>query len=144
ASYSGDAGNTGATSAARSQTVVKANAAASLNAGPNPSAYGQAVTLSVAVSPATASGTVQFFDGGMSLGTATISGGAASLAVSTLLVGTHSLTAAYGGDTNYNAATSSVSSQTVAKANASASLSATPNPSTYGQSATLTATVSPS
>ena len=40
---------------------------------------------------------MQFFDGVNSLGTAAVSGGTASLATSTLSVGSHSITATYSG-----------------------------------------------
>jgi len=48
------------------------------------------------------SGTVSFFDGTTSLGNSvTLSGGQASLAVSNLAVGTHSITAKYSGDSSH-------------------------------------------
>jgi hypothetical protein len=114
-----------------------------VSAGPNPSAFGQSVTLTAAVTPAGATGTVQFLDGGTALGTATISGGAAGLAVSTLAAGTHSIKAVYSGDGNYSGSTSGAITQTVSKAASSVSLSAGPNPSTVGQAVTLTAAVTP-
>jgi hypothetical protein len=57
---------------------------------------------------------VTFKDGTASLGTATLDGGGvASLTVNTLSVGSHSITAAYGGDTNYTGSTSTVLTETV-------------------------------
>ena len=51
--------------------------------------------------------TVSFFDGTTPLGSATtLSGGQASLAVSKLAVGTHSITATYSGDASHPAAVS--------------------------------------
>jgi hypothetical protein len=70
----------------------------SLASSPNPSAYGQAVTLTATVSPSSATGTVTFHDGPATLGTGTLSKGVATLVVSTLAAGSHSLTAVYGGD----------------------------------------------
>ena len=54
---------------------------------------------------------MQFFDSATSLGTKNLSGGKATLATSSLSVGTHSITAKYTGDPNYNASTSAVLSQ---------------------------------
>ncbi len=64
----------------------------------DPSAFGQAVTFTAKVTPATATGAVQFLDGTTALGTGTVTGGAASLSVSSLAVGAHSITAAYAGN----------------------------------------------
>ncbi len=66
-------------------------------------ASGGSVTFSaqVASGSQTPGGTVTFFDGSTSLGNAVaLSGGQASLTVSTLSVGTHSITAKYSGDSN--------------------------------------------
>jgi RHS repeat-associated protein len=60
---------------------------------------------------------VTFKDGTTTLGTATLSGGSATYATSTLAVGSHSITAAYGGDTNDNSSTSSTLTQTVNNSN---------------------------
>jgi hypothetical protein len=51
-------------------------------------------------------GTVTFLDGSTTLGTSAVNaGGAATLSVSTLTVGRHTLTANYAGDGNFAAAT---------------------------------------
>src|SRR5207253_1318238 len=56
----------------------------------------------------------------------------------------HSLTAVYGGDANDAVSTSPAVTQTVNPAATSTGLTSSPNPSTFGQSVALTATVSPS
>jgi len=56
---------------------------------------GKTVTLTAAVAPAGATGSVEFFDGSTSLGTSAVSGGAASLATTKLALGDHSLTAVF-------------------------------------------------
>jgi hypothetical protein len=61
----------------------------------------------------TPTGTVTFSDGGSAIGTGTLSGGKASFSTSTLSVGTHSITASYGGDSNFTVSTSATLSQTV-------------------------------
>jgi hypothetical protein len=55
-------------------------------------------------------------DGTTKLGTGTLSGGTATFTTSTLGDGVHSITAVYGGDTNFAASNSSVLSQTVVMA----------------------------
>ena len=116
AQYSGDSTYSGSTSAALSQTVNKAGSTTTLTSNPDPSRRGQTVTFSATVAPSTATGTVQFFDGSTSLGTATLSGGTASLPTSKLTtVGTHSITARYAGDSNVSGSTSAVLTQTVTR-----------------------------
>ena len=59
-------------------------------------------------------GTVTFFKGGAALGTGTLNGsGVAKYATTTLAVGGHSITASYGGNTNYLTVTSAAVSVTV-------------------------------
>jgi len=108
------------------------------------STFGQSVTFTASVSPSGATGTVQFFDGANSLGTAALSGGSASLASSALTVGTHSITARYGGDANFTGSTSSSLSQTVSAVSTATALTSSLDPSVFGQQVTFTATVSPS
>lgn len=142
AAYSGDSTYFSSTSAAWTQTVAKAASATTIGSSPNPSNSGQAVTLTVAVSPAAATGRVQFLDGATSLGTVPLSAGTASLTTSALAAGIHSLTAVYGGDGAYAGSTSAVLSQTV-KAATTTTVSS-PGASTYGQAVTFSATVAPS
>jgi hypothetical protein len=73
---------------------------------PDPGIYEEALTLTATVAPAAATGTVEFFAGPVSLGTAAVAGGVAALAVTTLAVGTHTLHAVYGGDGLYSGSTS--------------------------------------
>ena len=79
------------------------------------SVFGQAVLLTASVTPNTATGTVTFEDGSKTLGTATLSGGSATFSINSLAVGSHSITAVYGGDTYDNGSTSSTISETVTK-----------------------------
>ena len=144
AAYEGDTNYAGSTSSAHSHEVTRAATETALTSSPNPSEYGESVTLTATVSPAAATGTVTFYDDGAELGTGTLSGGVAALAVSTLSVGTHAnLTAAYEGDTNYEGSSSPAHSHEVTRATTATALVSSPNPSTYGEIVTLTATVSP-
>ena len=75
------------------------------------------------------------------MATKPLAAGVASFATSGLLVGTHSISAVYGGDTNFSISLSPVVKQVVNKAATSVSVTSSANPSTYGQSVTFTATV---
>jgi hypothetical protein len=123
---------------------AKSSSSVTLASSSNPSSYGSSVTFTATVTPSAATGTVTFKDGTTTLGTGTLSTGKATFSTSTLAVGSHSVTAAYGGDTNYNSSTSSALTQTVNKANTSVTLVSSLNPSNYGSSVTFTATVTPS
>jgi len=144
AAYSGDANNAASTSAATTVTVSKAATSAAVASSLNPSAPGQAVTFTATVTPATATGSVQFLDGATAMGTATLSGGTAAVSTASLAAGSHSITAVYSGDANYNGATSAVLPQIVSKASTSTTVSASSGTITYGQSVQLSATVTPS
>jgi N,N-dimethylformamidase beta subunit-like protein/uncharacterized protein DUF4082/Big-like domain-containing protein/purple acid phosphatase-like protein/Ig-like domain-containing protein len=148
ASYGGSTNFATSTSAVVTQTVSVAATITVLSATPNPSIVGQSVTLKATVSAVapgtgTPTGTVTFNDGGTAVGTATISGGIASLITSTLATGAHSLTAVYGGATNFGGSTSSVVTQTVTPPSTTTVLTVNLNPSIYGQSVTLKAVVTP-
>jgi hypothetical protein len=120
----------------------------SVTSAPNPSRFGQLVTLTATVTISgggvgTPSGTVTFFDGGNSIGAGSLNAsGRATMTIASLAVGTHNtITATYGGDANFNGSTSSLYSHTVNKANTAASVTSAPNPSALGQSVTFTATL---
>src|SRR5205085_10287105 len=87
-------------------------------------------------------GTVTFFDGTTALGTTPMdSNGKATLAISSLNVGAHSITATYNGSTNFAASTSAPLNQVVQKAGTNTTVSSSPNPSVFGSQVTLTAMV---
>jgi Big-like domain-containing protein len=147
ASYSGNANYAGSPSSAVTQTVNQASTATALTSSLDPSLFGQAVTFTATVNPTSGpAGTVQFFDGLNSLGTVPLSGVTASFTTSTLAVGTHFITAAYSGDTNFTGSTSASVTQTISASTISTTTTLTSplNPSTYGQQVTFSATVSPS
>src|SRR6266550_2742799 len=130
----------------------------------SPSAFGQAVTFTATVKPASGSGiptgTVTFNDGATALGTGTLSGGIATFMTSGLGAGAHSITALYGGDASFGGGASPVLTQTINKAASSTSVTSSVlmqtinstastssvvassnNPSMIGTAVTLTATV---
>jgi hypothetical protein len=95
--------------------VAKASVVVTLTSSANPSTPGQAITFSATL-PAGATGSVTFLDGGTVIGTGTINAsGIASFTISTLASGSHSITASYGGDSGYSAATSAILLQVVGK-----------------------------
>jgi hypothetical protein len=97
-------------------TVAKADTAVALTSSGSPSNLGQPVAFTATVSgPATTTptGTVQFTEGSSNLGPPQpVIAGAATLVLSTLTGGTHTITAVYSGDANHNGSTGTVS-QTV-------------------------------
>ncbi|MEU5442711.1 beta strand repeat-containing protein, partial [Streptomyces griseofuscus] len=118
AAYNGDANFNTSTSPTINTTVNKAATTTALTSAPNPSVVGQSVLLTatvtvVAPGGGTPTGTVSFFDGATLLGTGTLSGGVATLSTSALTIGSHALTAAYGGSSGYSASTSPVDTHTV-------------------------------
>jgi hypothetical protein len=88
----------------------------SVSSAMNPSLYGSNVTFTanVASAESNATGTVTFIDGSTVLGIGAVNGaGIATYSTSSLAAGTHSVTAAYGGDSNNLASTSGVLTQVV-------------------------------
>jgi len=146
AKYSGDTNFAASTSTAVTETVNQAATTATVSSSGNPAPFSQPVTFTATVAPAyggTATGTFTFLDGSISLGTASVSNNSAQITVSTLSVGAHSITAKYSGDVNFTASTSAALSQTVNQATTSTTVATNLNPSTYGQSVSLSATIQP-
>lgn len=148
--YTGDNKLGASVSPALIQNVVKGNASVSVSlaAGTNPSLVGDSLTFTATVAPASATGSVIFFDGGTAIsGDIPVIAGSASLTITSLAVGTHSITAQYSGDATFNAAASAPWSQTVnnPKTNTAISLvlSAGTNPSVFGAPLTFAASVTP-
>jgi hypothetical protein len=117
--------------------------ATTLTSSSNPSFIGQPITLTATVtgSTITPTGNITFFDGASPLGTFALSGGVATHVTSTLPVGLHTLTAAYGGDSIFPAVTSAPLMQMVAPYPVNTTLTSSSNPSFIGQPITLTAAV---
>src|SRR5207253_335158 len=110
------------------------------------SKFGEQVTFTATVtvdSPGAGlpTGTVTFKDGATILGTGFVGGGGqATFSISSLAVGSHSISAEYGGDPSFNGSSDSLS-QVVDKADTTTSLTSSVNPSKFGQAVTFTATV---
>src|SRR5262249_52646087 len=111
ATYDGDASFNGSTSLAIAQTViqVKRGRTTAVTSSVNPSGLGQSVTFTATVTGAsgTPTGSVQFIvDGNNFGGPIGLSGSTASISISSLSVGNHTISASYGGDTNFSASAS--------------------------------------
>jgi hypothetical protein len=106
------------TSAAVSEVVDEASTKTTIASSLNPSTSGTTVTFTAtvtAVAPGvgTPAGTVTFKNGTTTLGSGTLSAGKATFATSTLAEGTDSITAVYGGNSDFTTSTSGVLSQKV-------------------------------
>ena len=84
-----------------------------LTSSPNPSAFGQAVTLIASLAPAQATGRVAFYEGVTVLGFATVSNSSASLTTILPSSGARSLTARFIGSGVYSSSVSPAVTQTV-------------------------------
>ncbi|HVW79023.1 MAG TPA: Ig-like domain repeat protein [Alloacidobacterium sp.] len=98
-------------------TAAQGTTSLTLVSSINPSQYGDAVTLTAALSTsgsAITTGSISFYDGSAALGTANLNtSGQASITTSNLSVGTHNLTAKYAGSADYLASVSPVLAQIV-------------------------------
>jgi hypothetical protein len=144
-----DSNNVTGTSSVLKQNVEQ-QTQTSLLSSVNPSLHGSSITFTatvLATGSVAPTGTVKFYDGAAQIGTGTLAANGANSAVatyatSTLTVGTHTITATYGGDTQDFGSTSTVVSQVVQDATTQTLLTASANPSIAGKNLTLTATVS--
>ena len=108
---------------------------------------GQSVTFTATIKPASGSGptgTVTFKDGGKTIGVRAVNAatGQATFSTSKLAIGRHAITASYGGNANFIACASPSLTQTITGVAASTTAIRTGvNPSVFGQSVALTATV---
>jgi hypothetical protein len=150
AAYNGDGDFNTSASAALNQTVNQAGTSTAISSSANPSTAGQAVTFTAnvsAVSPGagTPTGTVTFTVDGVAQTPVALSNGQATLALSTLSAGSHTITANYQGDGNFKASSSAVLNQTVnqvaGKLHTKTALHSSADPSVLGQRVTFTAIV---
>jgi len=121
-------------------TVTAATTALALSSTPGPGTIplGTSITLQATLSPSaigtanTNGDSVTFYNGTTVLGTGTLAGGVATLSLSNLPLGVDSVTASYGGDTNFGASVSGATIFTVVpRAPTSITLTAGGNQSTY-------------
>ncbi|NOV02651.1 Ig-like domain-containing protein [Paenibacillus planticolens] len=149
ATYNGDVQHSPSTSSSLSQFVLGIPTEVTVAASPGSTTYGNSVTLTATVANGLPSllgptGTVTFKEGSTVLGTGTLSSGIATLTTPILNVGSHSITAHYGGSLTHVANSSSSAPVVINPIPTSATLTVTGgtgDSSSYGTSLTLTATV---
>ncbi len=149
--YSGDSNYNSSNATPLNQVVTattKQTTTVSVSASPNPATTAQSVVLTATVTPAagsaaTPTGSVTFMDGTTTLGTGTLNGTLqASYTTSTLGAGTHSITAVYGGDTNFTGSTSALLSLAVnAPSMTTPTISVTPSSASITTAQSLTVAV---
>jgi Bacterial Ig-like domain (group 3) len=143
ASYGGDANFIASTSQPENLMVGKGTAAVTLTADSGTTMFGSNVTFTATVTgpETTPTGTVTFMDGSATLGTGTLANGTATYTTNALVGGSHSITAVYSGDTNFNGVTSTALTHAVTPIAATMAVASSENPATYGDTVTLTITM---
>jgi sugar lactone lactonase YvrE len=149
ATYSGDTDNSGSASTGLIETIQQIATTTVLSSDLNPASAGATIHLSATVaisagaSPDGAiAGLVTFSEGAVILGTAQVnSSGIAGIAVSTLTVGLHNISASYPGNTNYASGTSNILVQSISSTSTTTVLTAGGTSSLSGKPVTLTVTV---
>ncbi len=126
-------------------TISSAGTTTSVVSNPSSSAFGQSVTFTASIAPASGSGetgTVTW-SGNTGCATSTVTSGnpgTATCTTSLLAAGTDAVTATYSGDPNHTTSTATLS-QVVNLASTKTTLGSSANPSLYGTSVSFTATV---
>jgi uncharacterized repeat protein (TIGR01451 family) len=147
ATYGGDSRFANSTGPLNSnpQVVNPALTATAVTSSQNPSNFGDAVTFTATVTSngGIPSGNVTFNDASAPLGTGALSGGVATFTTASLVIGSHTITAAYAGNANFTGSTGPLNTnpQVVNQALSTTVVATSANPSTSGQSVTFTATV---
>lgn len=145
AAYAGNASFNPSTSEPLSQVVNLTGTTVALTSSLNPSPFGANVTFKATVSSnggGVPTGSVTFTDAGTTLGgPIALVNGVAELSIATLAVGTHPITASYGGDGVNSPATGALA-QVVTGATTTTTLASSKNPSAPAEAVTFTATVS--
>jgi len=149
ADYGGDADDAPSNSTALTETVGQIATVTTLSSDANPLNAGATLHLTAnlslapgAIAYGVATGSVTFRDGSVVLGAVGInSSGQAILAISTLNVGSHSLTASFAGNANYAASSSSALTQTVQQTATQTTLSSSGSTSLAGKPAAFSVAV---
>jgi len=144
--YGGDSNNSSSTSPVLIQ-VVQAPTTITLGSSLNPSVYYQTVTFTAIVTSTIGAPPdgelVTFKQGTTVLATGALSSGTATFSTLALPAGDDKITAVYGGDEYFLRSQSEALGQVVAAASTTTVLVSSQDPSSYGQSVTFTATVTP-
>jgi hypothetical protein len=145
ANQAGSANYTAAAQVTKSIVVNQAATAVRLACGSIPIFLQSAFTLSATVSSSagTPTGSVSFLDGSTPLGSGTVSGGVVAMTITSMAMGSHSITAAYSGDTNFLASTSGTLTQMVEDFSVSVASSGSTQTTRAGGTATYPLVVTP-
>ena len=144
ATQAGNGNYESAPSVRQSFTVDKAMPVASITSSANPSVIGQPVTFTFSLTGAgnPPTGTLVLLIDDLYVQDLVLSGGRASYASAALSAEVHTVLFNYAGDGNYQSSYFQLN-QMVNPGATTSTLTASPNPSTYGQTVILTATVVP-
>ena len=144
ANYSGDSTYAAGSSLPIAFTVLPQNVSVtSLLTRTTSYPSGSPVVLTATVTPASATGTVTFYDGTAFVSQATLAGGMAAITTETLALGLHQLSAVYSGDAPDAPSASPALPVEIPPGAASVTLTPVTATTPYGTLATLIATVSP-
>lgn len=144
AAYSGDSNFSPSISAALAQMVNKAMTTTVVTSSSASTGFGGTVTFTASTASAggTPTGTVTFFDGSVTLGSASLSTGWTTISISTLSLGAHAITASYAGDPNFAGSTSAVYTQTVTgNVSTTTAITSSAASAAYGDFLTFTASI---
>ncbi len=122
---------------------MPASSATTLQVSPTAGDVNEQITLKASVSGASPTGKVSFAAGSTNLGTANLTSGIATLQTSFATAGSYTITAAYAGDQNNAASTSSAVTMMIAAPDFTIAVTPTSASVTPGQSASFTFKVSP-
>ena len=144
--YTGDGTFSGSLSQRLLVSVSAASSTTVVTSSKKNSNLGQSVTLTATVEPqysGVPTGTVEFYADGEPIGSAAMSNGQASVSISSLTQGNHTIEADYSGDATFITSLG-LFTQKVGKASSAVAVVSSINPAVYGQPVTLTATVTDS
>jgi hypothetical protein len=140
ANQAGNANYAAASQITQSIIVNQASSTISVASSSNPSMYSMFLTFTATLIGG-ASGNVTFYDGGTAIGTGVISGTTATFSTAALLAGPHSITASWGGNSNFTGATSNAITQIVNKESVVINSASSLSPSVYGDNVAWTFTL---
>ena len=143
AAYAGNPADLPSTSAPITSTILAITSSITLATSQSTSAYGAPTIFTVAVLPATATGTILLRDSsGTTLAQAALANASAIFTLANLAVGPHTLTAAYSGDLSDSSSTSPPLTLTITPAPTTLTLAPVPAAIPAGSPITLSATLS--
>ena len=145
ATYSGDETfNSSSSDASVNLSVAEAPTIVTVASSADSAVLGQAVVFSVSISSSASgeTGTVQFVDNGIMIGSSGVSGGQATFQTGSLNVGPHPITAVYEGDDDFvGSSSTNTVTLTIDQASTSTNLTSSHDTGLVGQTVADTATV---